>query len=118
MTSPRAKTTTETPEETAGSGEKAALRPDHGVRLEIVRDAQLVGTAFIYRGHVHTPTASKRVEVRVTAEAAKASIEHGDAEAREIDALEKTVSALVRAASRSHLVEGRLPPRRIVRWRS
>ena len=118
MTSLLAKMTTETPQESAGAVEKPALRPDHGVRLEIVRDAQLVGTVFVYRGHVHTPTASKRVEVRVTAEAATASIERGDAEAREIDALEKTVSALVRAASRSHLVEGRLPPRRIVRWRS
>ncbi len=93
------------------------------MRVEVVRGADDLSGVLIYRGHAHTPQTSWPVEVRVSIDAAKASIDRGDAASPELaspdlDALEKSVSALVRAATRSHLVDGRPPPRKIVRWRA
>lgn len=102
----------------ASSSSQPSLRPEHGVRVEVVRGAGDLSGVLIYRGHAHTPQTSWPIEVRVSVDAAKASIDRGDLTSPELDALEKSVSALVRAATRSHLIEGRTPPRKIVRWRA
>ena len=90
-------------------------RPDHGLRLVLVRRGDR--PPYHYEGHVHVSAASVPVRVEVSASAA---VVHADAPGLEADVvtrLEHTVSALVRAATRAELGAGESPPRKIVRWR-
>ena len=90
-------------------------RPDHGLRLVIMRRGDR--PPFHYEGHVHLSAASVPVRVEVSP---SETVVHADAPGLEADVvarLEHTVSALVRAATRTELNAGAAPPRKIVRWR-
>ena len=91
-----------------------------GVRIELVRDeAEPQGAPLVYRGFADV---GRRLDVVVSADlaSARARVDPGgaDTDAALIARLEKTIAALVRAATRAELEEGRAPPRKIVRWRS
>ncbi len=93
--------------------------PAHGVRFEITRgEAGVAPAEIVYRGVARLEGATFDAEVRVTRDAASARITGGGLAGERIASLEKALAALVRAATRAPLAEGRLPPRRIVRWRA
>jgi plasmid stability protein len=86
--------------------------PTHGVRLEVVLDpdASVDGRA-IYRGRLHEREASRAVVALATRDGVEVTLDPDD------EALRKSVTALVRAATKAELVAGDPPPRKIVRWR-
>jgi hypothetical protein len=94
--------------------------PPRGVRIELVRDEEEQAVSpLVYRGFADV---GRRLDVVVSVDLASARA-RVDAGAEPVDAgliaqLEKTISALVRAATRAELEEGRSPPRKIARWRS
>lgn len=112
--------------ESGGGSETSGSRavPEHGVRFEVTRpDPADPASELVYRGFAHGVSgpsgarASVRCEVRVRADGVVASLERGDLPQELHAEIEKALSALVRATTRGPLGEGRLPPRKIVRWR-
>jgi hypothetical protein len=98
----------------SGAQEKAG----RGVRIELVCESPTAEGTLVYRGFAD---AGRRLAVEVFAgrEGARAVIEAQPTDDPELVArLEKLVAALVRAATRAELEQGRTPPRKIVRWRS
>lgn len=89
------------------------MRPTAGARLAVVK-AEETSAAVIYRGHVHTPERDLPVEITVALPggATRAALAEG-----ELDDLEKSAAALVRAATRAAVQAGTPLPRKIVRWR-
>jgi hypothetical protein len=101
-----------------------SLRPASGARFALdwlgPGPGGGVGPVALYRGFVHLPDADLPLEVRVEASAAHALIAPdagAHRPAAELRELERIAAALVRAAPKGPLAEGRPPPRRIVRWR-
>jgi hypothetical protein len=92
-------------------------RPAHGVRfaLDLAPDGE--GADVVYRGFAHLPEADLPLEVRVGEAGATASLDASAAPSAPRAELERAAAALVRAAVRAPLAEGRRPPRRVVRWR-
>ena len=87
-----------------------------GVRIEVTRgdDSEKDGS-FVYRGTARTESAEVPIEIVAAVAGASARCLEPREEAVRI---EKMAQALVRAATRAELEEGRLPPRKIVRWRA
>jgi len=102
--------------------------PEHGVRFELLRESGGPGAEIVYRGavylglpYVSSALASDRavpIVVRLDGEAsvvAELLWAGADGRGRE---LAKVAEALVRAATRSCLRDGRSVPNRITRWRA
>ena len=100
------------------SGPDKAL-PENGVRFELVRnEPRSASDEILYEGHAHTSSGSFALRVTVTSEAARASLSGvSDLSPEAAESLEKSAAALVRAATRTRIGEGRPTPRKIVRWR-
>jgi hypothetical protein len=90
--------------------------PAHGVRFEVARGG--AEAEIVYRGHARSAShGAVPVEVHVTEAGAVARVTT-DALPHDVRAdWEKALSALVRAATRGPLLEGRALPRKITRWR-
>lgn len=87
-----------------------------GLRLSIARGAETeVDGAWIYRGTIVVHGVSYDVGARVTA--SEATLTWASAAPPDVSAIEKSARALIRAATRAELAEGRPPPRRVTRWR-
>lgn len=100
------------------SGE--GLRPSGGVRLSLTLDPfdgeAPAGGVFVYRGTILVGDRTTSVVARASAAEATVEIDAGELGADRAK-VEKTVRALVRAATRAEIEGGAPPPRRITRWR-
>jgi hypothetical protein len=87
-------------------------RPTAGMRLRVekVGDAS---DAASYRGFVHLPDADVPADVTIARPGGAVTVKLGDGGSPE---MAKTVSALLRAATKG-LADGGDLPRKIVRWR-
>jgi hypothetical protein len=90
-----------------------AGRPTAGARLSVAR-AEEGADAVIYRGFVHLPDADIPAEARIDLPGGAVKVTLGAGGTPE---LEKTATALLRAATRSLLARGSALPWKIVRWR-
>lgn len=94
-------------------------RPTSGVRYALAH-AQASAELAEYRGFAHLPEADVPLTVRVAlpsgAVKAEATPTSGVPAAR-LAELSKAVAALVRAATKGDVAEGRVLPRKITRWR-
>jgi hypothetical protein len=88
-------------------------RPTAGLRVSVEK-AQEDALAVTYRGTVHLPDADVSAEVVVALPGGAVSVSLGEGGT---PALEKTTSALVRAATKALVAGGAPLPRKIVRWR-
>jgi hypothetical protein len=93
-------------------------RPTAGVRLSVERapDAPLDAApgALTYRGFLHMPESDVLAEATVALPGGAVTVALGEGGTPE---LSKWAAALVRAATKAPLAGGRVPPRKIVRWR-
>ncbi|NUO48887.1 MAG: hypothetical protein HOV80_08530 [Polyangiaceae bacterium] len=86
--------------------------PTHGVRLEVMLDEDASTTErAVYRGRLFEPGTSREVEAIATKDGVELRLDPDD------EALRKSATALVRAATRAELTAGEAAPRKIVRWR-
>lgn len=86
--------------------------PNHGVRLEVVLDADAsTAERAVYRGRLHEPTGGRAIEAVATKAGVDLKLDPDD------EALRKAATALIRAATRAELTAGEPAPRKIVRWR-
>jgi hypothetical protein len=88
-------------------------RPTAGLRLSLEK-AREDAEAVTYRGTVHLPHADVPAEVAVALPGGAVTVTLGEGGT---PALEKTASALVRAATKAPVAGGASLPRKIVRWR-
>lgn len=90
-----------------------------GLRLSLTLDAadgEGPPDVFVYRGTILVAGRSTSVVARASAAEAIVEIAEGELGADRAK-IEKTVRALVRAATRTEIDGGAPPPRRITRWR-
>ncbi len=90
-----------------------AGRPTAGVRLSVVKAEEGAG-AVMYRGFVHLPDADIPAEARIDLGGGPVKMTLGAGGTPE---LEKTATALLRAATKSLVARGGALPWKIVRWR-
>jgi hypothetical protein len=88
-------------------------RPTAGARLSLEKTRE-DALAVTYRGMVHLPDADVPANVVVALPGGAVSVTLGEGGT---PALEKTTSALVRAATKALVAGGGSLPRKIVRWR-
>jgi hypothetical protein len=89
-------------------------RPTAGARLSVTRVEEGGPEAAIYRGFVHLPDADIPAEARIDLAGGPVKLTLGDGGTPE---LEKTATALLRAATKSLVAKGGALPWKIVRWR-
>jgi hypothetical protein len=90
-------------------------RPTAGLRLSLEKAREDADAASVaYRGMVHLPDADVPADVVVALPGGAVTVTLGEGGT---PALEKTTSALVRAATKALAAGGSPLPRKIVRWR-
>ena len=96
-------------------------RPPTGARLSVEKVSPIAtgeegpsASPVVYRGFVYLPDADVSLEARVEMPQGTVKVALGEGGTAE---LQKTAAALIRAATKTEVVNGTPLPRKIVRWR-